>query len=187
MFKEDKEIIEMYWKRNEGAIRETDVKYGRLCQHVARHILSSPEDCEECVNDTYFAAWNSIPPKRPDKLSAYISRITRNLALTRYDYLTAEKRNVQMVCSLEELGECVSGVESAGSELTDRYIETAINDFLWQQSEEKRNIFIRRYWYFDSIEEIVKQTGFQESKIKSILFRMRGKLRVYLESEGIEV
>lgn len=187
MVKEDKEIIEMYWRREEAAIRETDVKYGRLCYYVAGNILADRSDCEECINDTYLAVWNSIPSNRPDKLSAYVSRIARNLALTRYDYLTAAKRNAQAVCSLEELGECVSGMAAPDSELTDRFIETAINEFLWQQSEEKRNIFIRRYWYFDTIDEIVRRTGFHESKVKSILYRMREKLRRHLEKEGIEV
>lgn len=187
MIREDKEIIEMYWKREEAAIQETDLKYGKLCHHVAGNILSSPLDCEECVNDTYLAAWNTMPPKRPIKLSAYISRITRNLALNRYDYLSAAKRNAQAVCSMEELGECVSGRESVESELAERYIETAITDFLWQQSEEKRCIFIRRYWYFDSIAEIAQKTGLEESKVRSILFRLRGRLRAHLEKEGIEI
>lgn len=185
--KEDQEIVELYWSRDENAIRETDVKYGRLCHYIANHILSSDEDCEECVNDTYFAVWNAIPPKRPDRFSAYLGRIIRNLALNRFDYLTAEKRSVNVVCSLEELGECVSGRDSLDSELVRRHTELAISDFLSKQEEEKRNIFIRRYWYFDSIEEICRQTGFRESKVKSVLFRMRGRLRAYLESEGIEV
>ncbi len=184
---DDKEIIAMYWQRNEAAIRETDVKYGKLCSYVAKHILLSLEDCEECVNDTYLACWNVIPPKQPDKFSAFVSRITRNLALNRFDYLTAEKRNPKAVCSLEELEECVSGADSAESELMEKEIERTVSDFLWKQEEEKRNIFIRRYWYFDSIEEISRQTGFPTGKIKSVLFRMRGKLRAHLEKEGIAV
>ena len=119
--KEDQEIVELYWSRDENAIRETDVKYGRLCHYIANHILSSDEDCEECVNDTYFAVWNAIPPKRPDRFSAYLGRIIRNLALNRFDYLTAEKRSVNVVCSLEELGECVSGRDSLHSELVRRH------------------------------------------------------------------
>ncbi len=185
--KEDQEIVELYWRRDESAIRETDIKYGRLCHYIAYHILSSDQDCEECVSDTYFAVWNAIPPKRPERFPAYLGRITRNLALNRFDYLTAEKRNVHVICSLEELEECVFGGESLDSELTRRQTELAISDFLWKQEEEKRNIFIRRYWYFDSIGEICRQTGLRESKVKSILFRMRGKLKIFLESEGIEV
>lgn len=184
---EDREIIEMYWQREEAAISETAAKYGRLCYYVAGNILFVREDCEECVNDTYLACWQTIPPKRPDRFSAFVSRVTRNLALTKYDYLTAEKRNPKAMCSLEELEECVSGTESVEAELEGRHIGTVISDFLWQQDEEKRNIFIRRYWYFDSIEDISRKTGFQESKIKSVLFRLRGKLRLYLEREGIEV
>ncbi len=185
--KNDEEIIELYWNRDESAISETDSKYGRLCRYVANHILSSLQDCEECINDTYFAVWNAIPPKRPNKFSSYVSRVTRNLALTKFDYLTAAKRNAEAVRSLEELGECVSGRDSIDSELAGQQIELAISEFLWEQEEEKRNIFIRRYWYFDSIEEICRQTGFSKNKVKSMLFRMRGKLKAHLESEGIEV
>ncbi len=184
---EDREIIDLYWARDEAAIRETDLKYGRLCTCIAGNILSNKEDCEECVNDTYFAVWNAIPDKRPNKFLAYIGKITRNLALKKYEYAAAAKRNPSAVTSLEELGDCVSGRDSVESEVENRRIESAIDDFLWQQDERKRNIFIRRYWYFESIEGICQRTGFSQSKVKSMLFEMRRKLRVYLEGEGIQV
>ena len=136
---EDGQIIDLFWNRDQRAIQETDGKYGRLLNGIAGDRLHSREAAEECVNDTYLACWNVIPPKQPDKFSAFISRITRNIALNRFDYLTAEKRNPKAVCSLEELAECVSGRDTAESELMEKEIERAISDFLWKQEEEKRN------------------------------------------------
>lgn len=184
---DDKRIIDLYWARDEEAIRETSRKYGGLCAYIAKNILASQEDCEECLNDTYFAVWNAIPVQRPSHFSAFVSKIARNLALKKYEYITAAKRNPAAALSLEELGDCVSGTESVESELENRRIESSIGEFLWQQGEEKRNIFIRRYWYFESIEDICKCTGFSQSKVKSMLFGMRRKLREYLENEGIDV
>lgn len=187
MHVDDTRIIELYWKRKEEAIKETSLKYGGLCSYIAGNILSSHEDCEECVNDTYFAVWNAIPKERPNTFSAFIGRITRNLALKKYEYLSAAKRNPGTVASLEELGDCISGTESIESEMEKKHVESTINEFLWHQNQEKRNIFIRRYWYFDTIETICKSTGFTQSKVKSVLYEMRQKLRKKLESEGIEV
>lgn len=182
---EDQRIIELYWAREEEAIRATSDKYGRLCRAIVGSILASPEDGEECVNDTWLGLWNAIPPQRPSRLAAYVGRVARNLALKRYDYVTAQRRNPEAVHSLEELGECVCGHESVETELENRRIERAIEDFLWGQEEEKRNVFLLRYWYFASIEEICGRTGFSESKVKSMLSRTRQKLRKYLEQEGI--
>lgn len=184
---EDNKIIELYWRRDEEAIRETAAKYGRLCGAVARSILASREDVEECVSDTWLSVWRSIPEDRPVFFGAYVSRITRNIALNRLRYLTADKRNADAVCSLEELGECVSGRESPESEAEARRIEALISEFLRSQEEYKRVIFIRRYWYFDSLQRISDKTGFSQGKIKSILFRTRQKLREFLESEGVEL
>lgn len=184
---DDNKIVELYWERREEAISETSLKYGRLCTHIAKNILSSYEDSEECVNDTYFAVWNAIPNERPNIFSAFVSRITRNLALKKYEYISAAKRNPTAVTSLEELEDCVSGTDSVESEIEKKHIESTIDTFLWQQGDEKRMIFIRRYWYFDSIDDICKSTGFTQSKVKSMLYEMRQKLRKKLESEGIEV
>lgn len=184
---DDESIIRLYWARDESAITETSLKYDRLCNYIANNILSNYEDSEECVNDAYLAIWNAIPTKRPNKFSVFISRIVRNLALKKYEYISAAKRNPSAVTSLEELGDCVSGKDSVESEIEKKHIEKMIDKFLWQQSGEKRNVFIRRYWYFDSIEIICKRTGFSQSKVKSMLYEMRRKLRKYLESEGIEV
>ena len=184
---DDQTLVDLYWARDEEAIKETSAKYGRLCRYIANNILGNAEDCEECLNDTYFAAWNTIPVQRPNRFSVFISRITRNLALKKWEYLSAAKRNPSAIISLDELGDCVSGRFSIESEIESKHIESTIDTFLWEQGYEKRNIFIRRYWYFDSIESICEKTGFSQSKVKSILYELRLKLRKYLESEGIEV
>lgn len=184
---DDETIVSLYWARDENAIVETSSKYGGLCNHIIANILSSYQDREECINDTYLAVWNAIPDKHPSRFSAFISRIARNLALKKCEYITAAKRNPSASKSLEELGDCVSGTESVESEIEKKHIENTIDKFLWRLEEEKRNVFIRRYWYFDSIETICKDTGFSRSKVKSMLYEMRRKLRTYLESEGIKV
>ena len=182
---EDDKIIELFLARAEAAISETAIKYGKLCYRIANNILAIHEDSEECVNDTYLALWNNIPPKRPDYFSAFTGRITRNFALKRHEYYTAKKRNPEAVCSLEELGECVSGAASVESELENKRIEELINGFLWKQDKEKRDVFILRYWYFESLDSICGRTGFSQGKVKSMLFNLRKKLRACLESEGI--
>ena len=184
---DDRELIDLYWARDEDAIKETSAKYGRLCSYIADNVLGNAEDSEECVNDTYLAVWNAIPPQRPSRFSVFVSRITTNLALKKYEYISAAKRNPSAVVSLDELGDCVSGTYCVESEIENQRIENAIDRFLFQQSGEKRTVFIRRYWYFDSIACICMHTGFSQSKVKSILYEMRLKLRKYLESEGIDV
>lgn len=184
---DDADILKLYLERSEAAIAETDAKYGRLCHYVAMNILANRQDSEECVNDTYLSAWNLIPPQKPGRFQVFLSRITRNLALKKYEFLSAAKRNPQAVCSLSELDDCVSGAESVENELENRRIEQAVSAFLWQQKEDQRTVFIRRYWYFEPIDVICRQTGFSRSKVTSMLYHTRQKLRSYLESEGIEL
>ena len=184
---DDSQIIELYFARSEKAIMETDIKYGRLCRYIAVNILANTEDGEECVNDTYFGIWNSVPPQKPGRFSAFVGKITRNLALKKYEYCTAAKRNPNVALSLSELEECVSGRESVEEELENKRIETVISDFLERQEEEKRIIFIRRYWYFEPIAEICRHSGFSQSKVTSMLHYTRIKLKAYLEKEGIEL
>jgi RNA polymerase sigma-70 factor (ECF subfamily) len=184
---DDSRIIELYWERSEDAISETDTKYGKLCKYIIRNILTNAQDEEECVNDTYLGIWNSIPPQKPNIFSAFIGRIARNQALKKYEYITAEKRNPDVVYSLAELEECVSGRDSVETEFETKRIEKAISDFLWKQEDEKRMVFIRRYWYFDPIAVISRRSGFSESKVTSMLYHTRQKLRAHLESEGIEI
>ena len=184
---DDLKIVELYLSRSEDAIVETDLKYGRLCRYVAMNILRNKEDSEECVNDTYLGAWNAIPPQKPNRLSAFISRITRNLSLKKYEYVSAAKRNPEVLVSLTELEDCVSGQDYIEVEFENKRIEKAISDFLWQLDIDKRTVFIRRYWYFESIDSICRRCGFSQSKLTSMLYHTRQKLRQYLESEGIEL
>jgi len=184
---DDAKIIELYVARSEDAIAATAAKYGKLCRYIAMNILRSIEDSDECVNDTYFGAWNAIPPQKPNKFSAFISKITRNLALKKYEYVSAAKRNPEVVISLSELEDCVSGRDSIETELENRRIEKTISDFLWQQDVEKRTVFIRRYWYFEPIDSICGRCGFSQSKVTSMLYHTRQRLREHLESEGIEL
>ena len=184
---DDSKIVELYFQRSESAITETDRKYGRLCRYIAMNILHSTSDSGEIVNDTYLSAWNTIPPEKPNMLSAFIGRITRNLALKRYEYLSAAKRNPETIMSLSELDEIVTGRKNVEDEVENKRIEQVISDFLWQQDRDKRTVFIRRYWYFESIGSISRRYGFSHSKVTSMLYNTRKKLKRYLESEGIEL
>jgi len=184
---DDLRIIELYWERSEDAILETEHKYGKLCRYIIRNILANEQDGEECVNDTYLGAWNAMPPRKPNILSAFIGKIARNQALKKYEYVTAERRNPEAALSLMELEECVSSRDAVETEFESKRIEKAISDFLWRQDEDKRMVFIRRYWHFEPIAVISRRAGYSESKVTSMLYHTRQKLRVYLESEGIEI
>ncbi|MBE6652141.1 MAG: sigma-70 family RNA polymerase sigma factor [Ruminococcaceae bacterium] len=190
---EDNQIVDLYWERDERAISESDTKYGAFCARISMNILDNAQDAEECVNDTYLRAWNAIPPDRPIKLGAFLGKITRNLSLDRYKAKKAAKRgNSLFQVSLDELNECIpSGSTGFGSGFDDeseaRRIGDCINRFLRKQSAEVRNVFICRYFYSDSIGEISRRFGITESKIKSMLHRARGKLKKFLESEGIRL
>ena len=181
---DDIKIIELFWSRSQDALERTREKYGALCVSLAGRLLRSPEDVEECVNDAYMALWDAIPPARPDHLPAYISRIVRNLAMTRLDYLSAEKRSPEAAVSFEELSECVSG----GVDPAERYRETelreAVTAFLGTRDPESRRYFLRRYFFFDSVKEIARSHGVSESKVKLKLFRTRNALKEYLIKEG---
>lgn len=181
----DSQIIDLYWKRSDRAIKETDKKYGRLCLYVAKNILANIEDAKEVVSDTYLGTWNAIPPARPNVLSAFLCRITKNIALTKYDYNTAKKRNPEVLKSLSELDEIVSGIEDPQQQYEAIELARIINDFLKLLDYERRNIFLRRYWYYDSISSIASRFSMSESKVKSMLFRTRNKLKVYLFQEGV--
>ena len=145
------------------------------------------EDAEECVNDTYFGAWNAIPPARPKVLCAFITRITRNLALKKIEYNTAQKRNPEVEVSLTELDDCISGVENVEQQYEAEILAKHISEFLRSQDYESRNVFIRRYWFYDSICDIAALFFMSESKVKSMLFRTRNKLKTHLIKEGFTI
>jgi RNA polymerase sigma-70 factor (ECF subfamily) len=185
----DEQIIALYWERSEAAISETAAVYGRYCHKIAMNILANHEDADECVNDTYARAWNAIPPGRPDRLSAFLGRITRNLALHVWEKRQAEKRGGgQFDVVLSELEEVLSdGGSSVEQQMEAKIVTEALNTFLSAQSDVNRRLFVRRYWHTDSLGEIAADFGMSVTKAKSILFRMRKNLKNYLESEGIIV
>lgn len=181
---EDEKIVELFWNRSETAIEETDKKYYRLCKQIALNILSCNEDAEECVNDTYFGVWNSIPIQKPRVFSAYICRITRNIALKKFYYNTAQKRNSKLEISLTELEDCIIGGENVEQQYEAEILAKSISKFLRTLNYEQKNIFLRRYWFCDSITDISIRFNISNTKVKSILFRVRSKLKTYLEKEG---
>lgn len=183
---EDTQIIKLYFARDERAIEETAAKYGRLCFRVANNILSNTEDSEECVNDTYLSVWNKIPPVRPDNFTAFICKITRNLSLKKLESANAMKRRSNAVISLSELEEILPDNRITPS-AEDEEIGKLISDFLHQEKAEARNVFLRKYWFFDSISDIAERYSFSESKVKSMLFHTRNRLRRYLKKEGIGI
>lgn len=182
---DDERIIDLYWERSESAIQETDFKYGRFCKSVAVNILKDQEDAVECINDTYLAAWNSMPPQRPSKLKAFLGRIARNIAFDRYDYNAAKKRNREMNLILSELEDCLASPFSVEEEAQAGETAELISMFLKNLEQESRIVFIRRYWYSESILDIARRFHMSESKVKSMLFRVRNKLKDYLVKEGV--
>jgi len=182
---EDNAIIELYWERSEQAIRETELKYGKLFHQIANNILHNSADAEECVNDTYLGAWNAIPPARPRVLAAYLCRISRNLALKKYQQIHAAKRNPAVAVSFDELEACLADRDSVGQEYSDDRLADCINCFLDSLDREARQVFVCRYWYFDSIKDIMLRYRLSKSKVESILFRTRNKLRAWIEEEGL--
>ena len=183
---DDLQIIELYFERDKQAINETDAKYGKLCYRIAFNILNNHEDSDECVNDTYLGVWNAIPPTRPDNFMAFVCRIARNLSLKRLEFITREKRSQAVLVSLEEL-EAVLPDERFAPDVSDEEIGKLISKFLRSQKEEVRNIFIRKYYFFDSVGAIAERYSFTESKVKNMLFHTRNKLKEYLMKEGVEI
>lgn len=183
---EDLQIIDLFFARNEQAIKETDAKYGRLCFSVANKILESNEDSEECVNDTWLRAWNEIPPTHPNHLSAFLCKITRILSLKKLEFSSAMKRTSSIVVSFEEL-EGVLPDERIAPATEAAELGSLISDFLRREKADARNVFLRKYLFFDTVEEIAERFGMNDSTVKSMLFRTRNRLREYLRKEGIEV
>ena len=177
---EDNEIIELYWKRDEVAIQETDKKYGKYCSKIAYNIIANVEDSEECVNDTYLRVWNALPPNRPSIFKAFLAKITRNLALDKYDSKNAQKRDNSMDLVYEELEDCIP-TNSMENEIEYNELVKELNIFLENLQKEKRVVFLERYWYMSSIKDIAKKHKQTESKTKMELLRLRNALRKYLE------
>lgn len=181
---EDKEIIDMYFARDENAVKETQKKYERLLCGVARNILKDEGEVQECMNDVLFGAWNNIPPARPDNLCAYLAKSIRYISLGKMDYQKAKKRQAEIVEISEELEHSMVSCHLQ-DDLEGRELAKLISVFLRKCKYEQRVIFVRRYWYGSSVEEIAELLNISQGKVKSVLFRVRNKLKEFLESEGV--
>ena len=185
---EDSVIIDLYWAREERALSETDTKYGGYCRSIAHNILRNREDTEECVSDTWLHAWNAMPPQRPSILSSFLGRITRNLSFDRCRRQNAEKRGSgALPLALDELSECVPAGGSVEQTMDERELGQAIDRFLRTIPEKQCSLFLRRYWYAESISQIAERYSLKENTVKSILFRTREQLRKFLQKEGVAV
>ncbi|WP_026489992.1 RNA polymerase sigma factor [Butyrivibrio sp. XBB1001] len=185
---EDNQIVDLYWARFEKAISETSNKYGHYCYYIAYNILHSKEDSEECVNDTYLNAWNAMPDQRPNILSAFLGRITRNLSLQRWEKYTAQKRGAgQVPLALDELQDCIPATDKTVHIVDDLMLADLLNRFLASLTAEKRIIFMRRYWYLCPVAEIASDFAISESKVKMSLLRSRNELKLLLTKEGIDL
>ena len=183
---EDKQIIELYWERNQEAISQTAEKYGNYCTTIARNILQNEEDAEECVNDTWLGAWNSIPPKRPEHLPSFLGKLTRYKAIDCWRASHREKRGGCAVeIALDEIAEVVPACDSPEQDILNQELVQAINRFLASLTATERNVFIVRYWYLVDIAGISERFGFSYSKVHSMLHRIRKKLRQYLQKENL--
>ena len=183
---DDAMILDLYWSRSESAIHETAEKYGGYCSTIANNILRNQEDAEECVNDTYLRAWDAIPPQRPTVLRAFLGKITRNLSLNKYKEQRTQKRGGSEVdLLLSELEDCIPSGSDVEREFESSLIVPAINAYLQTLDSNNRIVFVRRYWYVESIQSISLRFQMSESKVKSMLFRTRKGLKAYLDSEGV--
>ena len=183
---DDGQIIDLYWARSETAISETANKYNKYCHTIAFNILHNSEDSEECVNHTYMRAWNAMPPKRPNRLSTFLGKITRNLSLNKYEKYAAEKRGCgQVPLALDELQDCVPAAGNVEQSIEDAELIAIFNRFLVALPTDTRKVFMQRYWYLCPIKEIAEDYSFSESKVKMTLLRARNELKQILEKEGI--
>lgn len=184
----DSQIVDLYWHRDEHAIRETDIKYGAYCFTVAARILSDRGDAEECVNDTWLRAWNTIPPQKPVCLRMFLAKITRNLSFDKYKSRTAAKRGGGLLTTaFEELEECIPDHSDRSLDFQQQELADSIHFFLSSLPERERDVFLRRYFFMENISEIAKRFHLKESNVSVILSRTRAKLKSYLEKEGYSI
>lgn len=181
---DDSKIIALFFARSEKAIDAISEKYGKLCQMIAVNILGNQQDAEECVNDSYLAAWNTIPPQKPNPLRTYLCKITRNIAVTRYHANTAQKRNTHYDIALDELEDCLHCADTAESQALARELSYLLDRFLLTLDKRTRVIFVRRYWYAEPVSQIAKDFGMRPNGVSVQLNRTRNKLRIFLIKEG---
>lgn len=181
---DDAAIIRLFFERSEEAVRQLEARYGAACRKLAQNILGPAGDAEECVNDAYLAAWNAIPPQRPQRLGAWLMRVVRNLAVSRYRANTAAKRNSLYDAALDELANTLAAPDGPEDALAARELAGYIDGFLKTLSREDRAMFVRRYFYADGVGDIARSLGFSENRVSVRLLRMRNALRNYLIREG---
>ncbi len=184
---EDSKIIELFFARVEQAIVELSAKYGTVCSRIARNILKNDLDAEECVNDTYLAAWNTIPPQKPDPLRTYIFRIVRNIATAKYHANTATKRNSYYDVALDELENCLASFTTIEQEIEAKELTLKIDNFLATLDKDSRLMFMCRYWYSDSISDIAEMFHLNSHNVSVRLSRIREKLKKHLKKEGFDI
>lgn len=181
---EDSKIIALFFARSEQAITELSAKYGRLCLKIADNILGNPQDAEECVNDAYLGAWNTIPPQKPNPLQAYICRIVRNISITKYHANAAQKRNSHYDIALDELENCLYTNDTAETHLQAKELSHLLDRFLSTLDTRSRVMFVRRYWHADSVADIAESFRMRPNSVTVHLSRIRAKLRKFLMKEG---
>lgn len=182
----DSDIVNLYWSRSSEAVTETQKKYGGYCYAISFGLLGNAQDAEECVNDTWLKAWNAMPVSRPARLAPFVGRITRSLSFDRFRSSQARKRGGgELPLVLEELRGCVPSVPSAAQAVEDAELERAVGDFLHTLPARDCNIFLRRYWYGEPLADISRRYGVKLNTVKTSLFRTRGKLKAFLEKEGV--
>ncbi len=184
---DDKQIIELYFNRDEQAIKETESKYGAFCQRIAMNILSSREDAEECVNDTYYSVWNQIPPVVPDVFRAFLGRITRNLSISRFRAMRAKKRYSGIEVMLSELNDCIPSTASVEQSVEAKELGGHISEWLDSLQEEDRMLFVRRYWFGDEVQALAKACGISAAKMAQKMFKLRTSLKADLEKKGVAI
>jgi len=181
---EEERILDLFFARSEEALRELDARYGKICRHLARGILGSEQDAEECVSDAYLGMWNAIPPQRPERLLPFLCRIVRNLSLARYHANTAGKRKCEYAAALQEMEDCLASRETVETQLAAEETARYIEEFLAMQSAENRVLFMRRYWFSDSEQSISERLGIPPVTVRVKLHRIRKKLKKHLEEGG---
>ena len=182
---DDKQIIELYFERNEQAIKETETKYGAFCHRIAMNILGIHEDAEECVNDTYYSVWKQIPPTVPEVFKVYLGRITRNLSISRFRAMRAKKRYSSMEIMLSELNDCVPSSSNVEQTIEVIQLSDYISEWLDSLPEEDCALFVRRYWFGDEVQELAKKCGITAAKMAQRMLRLRKSLKAALEQKGV--
>lgn len=181
----DTQIVELFWERDERAITETQLKYGKLCLQLAKNITGDLQDAEEVVNDAYLGVWEKIPPEKPQCLKSFLCRIARNKSIDRVKYYNADKRKRELQVSLDEIEDILSGSDTPEKVFDRKETALLISDYLRSIKPDKRGMFIQRYWYYRSVADIASNFGVTENKVKTTLYRVRKELKQYLESREV--